>query len=81
MAHRRTEHYIILYYIIFALNPLFLFTSYCNFFQMSAYGELIIEVYKYIVLYNYVPVGTSKSAYCPCTMLGSKGNTVHKLSN
>ena len=29
MAHRRTEHYIILYYI--ALNPFFLFTSYCNF--------------------------------------------------
>ena len=28
MAHRRTEHYIILYYI--ALNPFFLFTSYCN---------------------------------------------------
>ena len=34
MAHRRTEHYIILYYIILyyiALNPFFLFTSYCNF--------------------------------------------------
>ena len=28
MAHRRTEHYIILYYI--ALNHFFLFTSYCN---------------------------------------------------
>ena len=34
MAHRRTEHYIILYYIILyyiALNPFFLFTSYCNY--------------------------------------------------
>ena len=33
MAHRRTEHYIILYYIILyyiILNPFFLFTSYCN---------------------------------------------------
>ena len=38
MAHRQTEHYIILYYIILyyiilyyiALNPFFLFTSYCN---------------------------------------------------
>ena len=38
MAHRRTEHYIILYYIILyyiALNPFFLFTSYCNFAHFS----------------------------------------------